>query len=444
MSVLVRPSLRRLADVVDELVDSRVGVVRFVEQIPREPGGPDFFHVYARASDTSAFSRQRNFSATGGASTSLEMAAAKAIGEAVERYCAALFDVDELPLFSAGEAPFDCVDPAEFALYTREQYASPGFPYVPFDDSTPIRWTHAFDPVTRADAFLPAAMVFVPYAYLRGSGDSPICQPISTGLACHCSPAEAAVSGACEVVERDAVTMTWLARMGLPQIRHDSLTDANYDLVERLERSGGEVTLIHITMDVGVPTVLATLRSAAPSAPALVVAAAAALDPEEAVRKSLEELAHTRRYSHRIKASLPPLVADPPDYDNVVDQIGHLNFWADQGNAAHADFLFTSAERVAFDSLPNLSTGNPRRDLQVLCERVRSVGHRVLVADLTTSDIAPLGLSVVHAIIPGFHPLTLGHRWRALGGARLSQVPQRLGYKGVAEAGANALPHPYP
>jgi ribosomal protein S12 methylthiotransferase accessory factor len=444
MTVPGRPSLRRLADVVGDLVDSRVGVVRFVEEIPREPGGPDFFHVYAWASDTSAFSRQRNFGATGGASTSLEMAAAKAIGEAVERYCAALFDVDELPLFSAAEAPFECAAPAEFALYTRVQYSSPGFPYVPFDDSTPIRWTHAFDPLTSEDTFVPAAMVFVPYAFLRGSGDSPICQPISTGLACHCSPAEAAVSGACEVVERDAVMMTWLARMGLPQIRRESLTDANQDLVERLERAGGEVTLIHIAMDLGVPTVLATLRSAAPSAPALVVAAAAALDPEEAVRKSLEELAHTRRYSHRIKASLPRLAADPPEFDNVVDQVGHLNFWADHANAAQADFLFTSTERVGFDSLPNLSTGEPRRDLQVLCGKVRDVGHRVLVADLTTSDVAQLGLSVVHAIIPGFHPLTLGHRWRVLGGARLSQVPQRLGYRAVAEAGANVMPHPYP
>jgi ribosomal protein S12 methylthiotransferase accessory factor len=438
------PALRRLSDVVDSLVDARVGVVRWVEEIPREPGCPDFFHIYARASDTLPLSGKRNFSAAGGAATDRDRATAKAIGEAVERYCAALFDEQGLPLSSFEEASFPCTRPGEFALYAPEQYAAPGFPYVPFDEATPIRWTQAFDPLTGADCFVPAAMVFVPYTFRRGSGESPICQPISTGLACHCSPAEAAIAGICEVIERDAVMITWLARLGPPQIRSESLSDANYDIVRRLERCGGRVTLLDATMPEGVPTVLGTLQCSAPSAPALVVAAATSLDPEEAVRKSLEEVAHTRRYSHQIKTSLPRIVPDPPDHGNVVDQISHLNFWSDQANAPGAGFLWTSAKRVDFDSIVSLATGDPRRDLDVLCRRVRDAGHRCLVADVTTSDVASLGLSVVHALIPGFHPLTLGHAWRVLGGRRLHELPQRLGCPGVAERGTNPSPHPYP
>jgi ribosomal protein S12 methylthiotransferase accessory factor len=438
------PALRRLSDVVDSLVDARVGIVRFVEEIPREAGCPDFFHVYARASDTRPLSGQKNFWAAGGAAIDRERATAKAIGEAVERYCAALFDAQELPLSSCAEARFSCAPPGAFASYTPEQYAAPGFPYVPFDESTPIRWAPAFDPLTGADCFVPAAMVFVPYTFHRGSGDSPICQPISTGLACHCSPAEAAISGICEVIERDAVMITWLARLGLPQIRSESLSDANYDVVRRLEHCGGRVTLLDASMPEGIPTVLGTLQCPAASAPALVVAGATSLDPEEAVRKSLEELAHTRRYSHRIKSSLPRLVPGPPDHANVVDQITHLNFWADQANEPGAGFLWTSARRVDFASLPKLATGDPRRDLQVLCGKVRDAGYRCLVADVTTSDVASLGLSVVHALIPGFHPLTLGHAWRVLGGRRLHELPQRLGYPAVAERGSNPSPHPYP
>ena len=97
-----RPTLRRLSDIVDQLVDARVGVVRFLEEIPREPGGPDFFHVYARACDTQYLSGQKNFWATGGAAIDRERATAKAIGEAVERYCAALFDAEELGLGLSG------------------------------------------------------------------------------------------------------------------------------------------------------------------------------------------------------------------------------------------------------------------------------------------------------------------------------------------------------
>jgi ribosomal protein S12 methylthiotransferase accessory factor len=204
------------------------------------------------------------------------------------------------------------------------------------------------------------------------------------------------------------------------------------------------VTLLDVTLAEGIPTVLATLQSSAASAPALVVAASASLDPEESVRKSLEELAHTRRYSHKIKTGLPRLVSDPPNHENVVDQVSHLNFWTDQANIPGARFLWTSERRVDFDSLASLTTGDARRDLEVLCGRVRDGGHRALVADVTTSDVKSLGLSVVHAVIPGFHPLTLRHISRVLGGRRLREMPPKMGYPAVAEHDLNPLPHPYP
>ncbi len=67
------------------------------------------------------------------------------------------------------------------------------------------------------------------------------------------------------------------------------------------------------------------------------------------------------------------------------------------------------------------------------------------LVDLTTEDVRPLGLRVTRAVVPGFHPLVLGHRRRALGGRRLWEVPGKLGYPGRSpEQGDNPLPHPYP
>jgi ribosomal protein S12 methylthiotransferase accessory factor len=437
-------SLRRLIEVLDYLVDDRVGIVSYVEELRKEPGAPDFFHFYAKACNTQAFGRQPNFSAAGGASADRGSAMAKAVGEAVERYCAALYDVEELPLSSVESAPFLCVPPSDFALYSQEQYQQPGFPWVPFDPTTPVRWVAALDPLTDETIHVPAAMVFVPYFFYQGSGEAPIVQPISTGLACHCSPSEAALSAACEAIERDAFMITWQARLAMPQVRIETLSDANYDIVERFERTGAAVTLLNITLDAGIPTILAVLRSISLAAPALAFAAASAMDPEEAVRKSLEELAHTRRYSQQIKVRLPRLVPDPT-YSNVVDQISHLNFWADHANASLANFIFSSEERADFDQIENLATGDPKRDLQILCERVRAVGHRILLADLTTPDVRDLGLTVARAVIPGFHPLFIGYGIRALGGCRLWEIPQRLGHQGVSrEFGDNPIPHPYP
>jgi ribosomal protein S12 methylthiotransferase accessory factor len=429
----------------EHLVDGRVGIVRYVEEERRDAGAPNFFHFQAKAGNTAAFSALENFSNSGGAAADRETAMAKAIGEAVERYCSAIFDYEALPLFSYDEAPFSCVAPSEFVLYSREQYESPGFPWEPFDNSTKVRWTPARDLSTGNVCYVPAAKCFVPYLYYQATGDSPIDQPISTGLACHVSEAEAALNGVCEVIERDAFLITWQAMLPPPQILIETLSEESRDLVQRFQRTGSTVVLFEITLDHGVPSILSVLRGSAAAAPALVFAASASPDPEEAVRKSLEELAHTRRYCSIIKAHMPRLVPAPPDHPNVTSQMEHLNFWVDEKNARLADWLFASPRRADFSQLQNLAGDDPARDLEVLVTKIQAVNERVLIADLTTPDVADLGFSVIRAIIPGFHPLHLDYRLRALGGRRLWEVPQQLGYPGITpETGDNPQPHPYP
>jgi ribosomal protein S12 methylthiotransferase accessory factor len=437
-------SLHRLFDALEYIVDDRVGIIRFVLETPRQPGSPDFFHYFAQASTTRAFCEQANFGKTGGASAERGTAMAKAVGEAIERYCGAIYKLDELPLHAYADAPFRCVRPSEFALLSEQQYQRSDVIFVPFEEDTPVRWTPAHDPVRGETWYVPAAMVYVPYIYHRGQGDSPIAQSISTGLACHCSYAEAAVSAVCEVIERDAFTITWQAMLAHPQIRIESLSERNRDLVARFGKAGYAVTLFDMGLDMGVPTILAVSRSTRSDAPPLVPAGSACLAPEEAVRKSLEELEHTREYCHKILVHLPRLEADQ-DYDDIDDQTGHLNFWCDHAHAPLADFLFRSPTLRDFDEIPNLSTGDRERDLHILLQKVRDAGHLALLRDLTTPDVQDVGLAVVRAVIPGFHPLVVGHRIRSLGGRRLWTIPQTLGHAGISrDLGDNPVPHPYP
>lgn len=439
-----RYSINRLIEALDYLVDERVGVIRVLEEIQREPGTPEFFHVYAEACNTGAFTPNNNFRYTGGASANRMRAVGKAIGEAVERYCGAIYNVEELPLHSYDSAPFPCVEPERFSLYSEDQYNSPGFSWVPFTRRTTVRWAGAFDPLTGESLHVPAAMVYIPYFYYLDSGDSPIVEPISTGLAAHLSPEEAALSAVCEAVERDAFSIAWQAKLAPPQIVIETLSDENYDLVKRFERVGAAVTLFNVTLDSGIPSVLSVLRTQGPSASAFVVAASSDPSPEKAIQNSLEELTHTRRYSQIIRDRVKGF--DPgPNFENVKEQADHLNYWGDPKNSAGSAFLFKSKKRVEFDDLPNLSTGDPKRDVRALCEKIRETGHRTLLLDLTTEDVARCGFSTVRAVIPGYHPMFLGHAIRSLGGTRLWEVPQKLGYPGVTrEGGDNPFPHPFP
>ena len=208
----------QIAEAAQALIDDQLGIIRHIGMARRHAGAPRFFHYWCEASDTSAFVPQRNFARTGGAATDPDRALAKALGEAVERYCAAIYDVEELPVCSADEAAFECADPNTFALNSPGQYAERGFAFVPFDATTSVRWVAARDALTTAEIFVPAAMVFVPYYYVPGSGDSPISQPISTGLACHESFEQAATVALCEVIERDAFMIAWQAGLTPPRL----------------------------------------------------------------------------------------------------------------------------------------------------------------------------------------------------------------------------------
>lgn len=436
----------QIAHAAEFLVDPAVGIVQFVKEVEREAGGPNFFHFSARACDTSAFSRQRNFFDTGGAATTRERAAAKALGEAIERYSSALYDLDELPLTSFDRAPFECAEPSSFALFSDAQYEEPGFLFVPFRRDTTVRWTEMIELGTGRKLHCPAARVYMPYTYYQGTGDVPIDQPISTGLACHGSRPAAALSALCEVIERDAVSIFWQARMAPPQIRIETLDDENYDISQRFNQTGARLLMFDITLDHGVPTILSVLLGQAERTPGLVVAAATAPDPVDAVRKSLEELAHSRRYCQYVRVEMLPLRSEPPRFNEVKDQLTHLGFYANHENVHWADFLFKSNERKDFDQVESsVAQGDASRDLAAVVERVRGVGEQVLVRELTTPDVGSLGLHVVRCVVPGFHQIHMGHGTRSLGGSRLWRVPQALGYPGIDRTnGDNLAPHPYP
>ncbi len=435
-----------LASAMDQLIDPHVGIVRRVRQIRRAPGAPNFFHFAAEPCNTAAFTRQRASAITGAAAADRARAVFKAVGEAVERYCSAIYDVDELPLSTAATAAFPCVEPSEFALFSAAQYDSPGFPWVPFTRETPLRWTPATD--VRSDEIwnLPAALVFMPYPYHQGTGDSPIVQPTSAGVAWHSSPEGAALAGAYEVVERDALAIAWQARLSPPQIRLETLDDECYDLAQRFEEARSSLYLLDLTMGHGIPTVIAAVRNRQPERPALVLAAAASLDPGEAARDALEKLAHQCHRVQQLWSRSPPAPAVSGDeFDDVVDQHDHLRLHSDHANAHLAEFLFSSSRRVELEGVRDLPTGDHGSDLRLVADKVGAVGHRLLVADLTSADVRELGLSVARVVIPGFHPLFSGHRIRALGGRRLWEVPQRLGYQALDPTqGDNPAPHPSP
>jgi ribosomal protein S12 methylthiotransferase accessory factor len=291
---------------------------------------------------------------------------------------------------------------------------------------------------------VPAAMVFVPYHYLHAHGDAPIVQPISTGLACGCTLSEAALSALSEAVERDAFTLTWQARMSRPRLAPDSLPAAAEEILERFANAELAVELLDITTDIRVPTVMTIALGRADTSPAVAVAAAADPSPERAIVKSLEELAHTRKYARQLMQYSPELPVEP-GHPQVTEQRDHLRFYCPQHARRLIEFAWSSPQLHAAADLPELPGESAGAQLDALVREVAGAGCDVVMCDLTTPDIRSLGLHVVRVVAPGLHPLFMGYATRALGGRRLYTVPQRLGHPGLAPGEPdNPYPHPFP
>ncbi len=432
-----------LIGVIDRLVDKRAGIIQGIWELPPDPGTPGFFHFRSVACDAQSFGPEENFRENGGAATSRWQAMAKAAGEAVERYCAAIHPGDDLPLESYNTADFPCVSPDSFPSFDDEQYSIHGFPYSPFNKESLVSWANCVDPLTGREIAVPASLVWLPFSLRRG--ETNFGQSISTGLSCHETAIKAAKGAISEVLERDAFTIMWQRKVAFPQILPETLSRANYDRLRRIESKSGEITLFDLTLDHGITTVMSVLRSDLSASPAVVLAAATNIDAEDAMRESLEELAHTRRYSELIKQHVSPL-EEQSDYSNVKGQVEHLAFWGDNRRLSEIDWMFASSERKSFDDLRCMSTGDASEDVRFMCEKVQETGHLVLLRDITTSDVKSLGLSVVRALIPGYHPLAMGHIFRIRTGQRLWKLPEALDLPCQTDitTGDNPLPHPYP
>jgi ribosomal protein S12 methylthiotransferase accessory factor len=432
------PATGSILDLWPDLVDPRTGIVREVKELFVDDDEPGFVHYLSFASDTAAFGFLPNFGNNGGVGTTARIAIAKALGEAVERYCSALFRYEDLEWAAYSELRARATDPEAFALYSPAQYAAPGFAWQPFTADTRVAWVPGTSLVTDAEVMVPAAFTYVPYHFQRDRGDTPITQPISTGLACGVSFEDAALSALCEVVERDAFTRTWQAVQ-----RHRGIDDTDLptdlaDLIDRYRAVGLAVHLVDITSDAGCPSLLAVAEGFSEMSPAIAVAASTHPDPAVAVRKSLEELAHTRKYAAQVMDFLPPVPVDVERGHPKVDgQRAHLRFYCPQEAKGAASFLWADERRIRLEDIPRPAG----RDLASLVAAVAATGEDVVAVDLTSADVADLGLSVVRVVVPGFHPLQMGHANRCLGGHRLTEALLAAGREPDRD---NPYPHPFP
>lgn len=412
-----------------------VGIVTEVDELLAGPGDSRLTHVFAVGADGS-----ERFDAGGtGYAANPATARAAALGEAIERYAAAR-PPEALPLARADEL-CDAVEPERFALFALEQYASAGFPFAPFTRRTRVRWATGFSLADGKRALLPAQLVYLVWDELA-DGETLIAHATSSGLACGTSTAAAALAGLLELVERDAFMLVWRNALSLPLL--DPAGDR--DVVAWERRYLAPAHLHHDVVDLscvhGVPTAVAVVRDAGGS---LGVGAAADTKPATAYCKALAEAYASHGAARRLRDS-GEAGGFRDDFSDVVTFADHIRVYADPRQSARASFLTASPARRALTSVAALEGSTAEEQLEALVGRL--VGARIepYAIEVTTPDVAELGLHVVRAIAPELCMLDVRQDACFLGGLRLRAAPVELALRPreLEFAGLNLDPHPFP
>lgn len=408
-------------DPLESLVSPYVGVVRGVQEVL---AGPQDVRLASMWCETAHV----GFRHTGGGSgTTAREARAAAIGEAVERYSACLADPDRLVVATARNLGPRAVDPERFSLFTAEQYARRGFPYVPFTRDTELAWIDGRSLPDGEPAWLPAQLV-----HLAPVRDEPaICRATSSGLACHTDAGTATLTALLELLERDAFMITWNARLSWPRL--DWRGDAALEEFARvrLRPTGLQAHAIDLSAFWEIPCVLGVARSTTPGDAPVGVGAAAATTIERAVVKALDEATRVRSWAHALRRAGAPAPAAIHDFDD------HVRFYAEPRNASRTHFLDASREKRHVRDVPSLE----RPHLDALCARLARRSVSAYAVDVTSPDVREAGLTVVRVVAPELCPLDVEHDARLLGGRRLYEEPVRLGF---GRRRLNPDPHPFP
>jgi ribosomal protein S12 methylthiotransferase accessory factor len=429
---------------VSRLLMPEGGILGGAARVPGDDASPDFEMVNANLGNlTAIFPHVRASSGEdasrepiggSGADVDPELAWLRAVMEGAERYATFAYAEDEFVVASGVELGAQALDLDTVPRCSAREYADPRCPFVPPDKTRPIRWVRGWSLVDGCERFVPAVMT---HLYFRPAAHENFWQMISTGVAAHVTLAAALNSAICEVIERDAIALTWLARLALPRNELPKLPPAALaPNLERLRRSPLQHFCFDATTDVGVPCVYAIQTLEGHPHLSQYVNCATEFDPVLACAKTIREAAPARTVFE--DGCEHP--ADVADFTALEDGASYM------GKPARRDafrFLLDTPRRRALADVGRPAPAGDRERLRFLVQRLREIGTDVIAVDLTTDDLRESGVWVVRVVIPGLMPMSSIHRARFLGHPRLYEYPKAAGFGALTEADINPYPQPF-
>ncbi|TPG69262.1 hypothetical protein EEL31_12500 [Brevibacillus laterosporus] len=421
---------------VNKLVQPIGGLLQNVVPIPSLPGEPSY-HVYSGImGNLSHVIPTIAFSIDGaGNSTLEEEAKRKAIAETVERYSSCMYNEKQMIWATGRELGEEALDLDMIPRCSDKELLHPRCPLIKPDKDLPLRWVRGISLTHKRSVWLPAIMVYLNFEIM--SKGEKIWLPISTGCAAHTTLEQALLGAICEVIERDAIAITWLQQLELPKISVDSYPQWVQPYLENLDRNKYIQQIFYdATSDLEIPTLYSIQLAPHNRQLTTMVMCSTELNPYHSFTKLMKESASSR-------IALQNGLKHPENLDDFIKVYDGATYMGAPERASAYHFLLQTSKNKKISEMKNIETGNPKKDLVELVKRLEEKGHEVFALDLTTDEARRANLHIVRVIIPTLMPLSFSYRARFLGTPRLYEAPRLNGYPIRMEEEINIWPQPF-
>jgi ribosomal protein S12 methylthiotransferase accessory factor len=401
-----------------DLVSVDVGPINRIDEGLSRYDHPRLASCIAHPCDTAPLFGVRTTGTAGGIAPDLRRARLTAVGEALERYSAQQLPVSRMRVATRRE------------LGERRPVVDSD--WVEATDHPPDPSQH-WVPGTQLAADGPgrAAWIASSRVYLAALDDlADVSVTTSTGLALHTDPWQALRAGLLEVIERDAVMVSWLTRAGGRELATSLRWTDECGVSVRFDRAVESYRTFLLDSPTGIPVVFAVAFGSEHQPP---VAVGAAAHPEvgHASRKALIEARQTFDWCRFMLSGGRPV----PALDAIGDLEDHVACYLDPARLVAFEHLtaLTPQGDVDLDRCsPGAAAGQARADVSRIVRSLQQCGLASYAVDVTAADVRAGGGWVVRAIVPGLYPLTVG------AGAR----PDHPRLRGAHPV--NPYPHPFP
>ena len=195
-----------------------------------------------------------------------------------------------------------------------------------------------------------------------------------------------------------------------------------------------------------VPVAIAVVHGFPTSGASLAVGAGAAATVAEAWLKAISEGFGVYRWLRQQTLALPAAADSLPSPTASRRSTSTCSSMRVRSRRSSRRSWTRPIERRPTAAVPPLEGSTPRTQIDAVCKRLARHGVSAFAVDVTSPDVAALGVSVARVVAPELCALDVSHRARFLGGARLYTAAHEAGLapRDLVLADLNTLPHPFP